>query len=101
MLYNIKAKHFLLKHNTLKMKTFMASCLLAVFASANPFQGKHLYVNPSYQKELGSSIATATGTAKENLQKMREISSAYWIDVKAKLHGTDTDSLEGILKDAE
>jgi hypothetical protein len=31
---------------------------------------------------------------------MREVPSAYWIDVKAKLHGDGTDSLEGILKDA-
>lgn len=31
---------------------------------------------------------------------MRETGSAYWIDVKAKLQGTDTDSLEGILIDA-
>jgi cellulose 1,4-beta-cellobiosidase len=31
---------------------------------------------------------------------MKEQSSAYWIDVKAKLHGTDTNSLEGILADA-
>jgi len=31
---------------------------------------------------------------------MREVSSSYWIDVKAKLHGDSTDSLEGILKDA-
>ena len=82
------------------MKTFLTSSLLAVLAAANPFEGKTLYVNPSYQTELDSSIATAQGLAKENLQKMREMSSAYWIDVKAKLHGTDTDSLEGILNDA-
>lgn len=31
---------------------------------------------------------------------MRAIPSAYWIDVKAKLHGDSTESLEGILKDA-
>ena len=69
------------------MKTFLTSSLLAVLAAANPFEGKTLYVNPSYQTELDSSIATAQGLAKENLQKMREMSSAYWIDVKAKLHG--------------
>ena len=83
------------------MKTFFTACMLAALASANPFEGKTLYVNPSYQKELDSSIATASGNAKENMQKMREVSSAYWIDVKAKLHGTGTDSLEGILTDAE
>ena len=85
------------------MKSFLTPSLLAVLAAAsgNPFEGKTLYVNPSYQAELDTSIATATGLAKENLQKMREKSSAYWIDVKSKLHGTDTDSLEGILTDAE
>lgn len=31
---------------------------------------------------------------------MRETGSAYWIDVKAKLHGTGNESLEGILTDA-
>ena len=83
------------------MKTFYAAAALAAIASANPFEGKTMYVNPAYQKELDSSISTATGTTKDNLQKMREISSAYWIDVKAKLHGTTTDTLEGILTDAE
>ena len=77
------------------------SCALAAIASANPFEGKTLYVNPVYQTELDSSIATASGTALTNLKAMREVSSAYWIDVKAKLHGTTTDSLEGILTDAE
>lgn len=66
----------------------------------NPFEGKSLYVNPTYQANLQTSIATASGTAKQNLQKMRDVSSAYWIDVKAKLHGSDTTSLEGILTDA-
>jgi hypothetical protein len=32
---------------------------------------------------------------------MRDIPSAYWLDVKAKLHGSDTTTLEGILMDAE
>jgi cellulose 1,4-beta-cellobiosidase len=66
----------------------------------NPFEGKTLYVNPTYQENLEFSISTASGSAKENLKKMRNISSAYWIDIKAKLHGDDTWSLEGILNDA-
>jgi len=66
----------------------------------NPFEGKNLYVNPTYQDNLQFSISTASGAAKENLEKMRDISSAYWIDIKAKLHGDDTWSLEGILNDA-
>jgi len=66
----------------------------------NPFEGKTLYVNPTYQANLQTSIATASGTARTNLETMMEVSSAYWIDVKAKLRGTDTTSLEGILTDA-
>jgi len=58
---------------------------IAVNSSVNPFEGKNLYVNPTYQTNLDSSIATATGVAKTNLQLMRDTASAYWIDVKAKL----------------
>lgn len=57
-------------------------------------------MNPSYQTSLDSSIASASGSIKENLLQMRDKSSAYWIDVKAKLRGSDTNSLEGILTDA-
>ena len=46
------------------MNKFTAGCLLAAAASANPFEGKNLYVNPSYQTELDTSIATATGSVK-------------------------------------
>lgn len=31
---------------------------------------------------------------------MKEVPSAYWIDVKAKVNGDGTDTMEGILKDA-
>ena len=31
---------------------------------------------------------------------MMEVPSAYWIDVKSKVTGSDTDSVEGILADA-
>lgn len=58
---------------------------IAVNPSINPFEGKNLYVNPTYQTNLDSSIATASGTTKTNLQQMRDTASAYWIDVKAKL----------------
>jgi len=73
---------------------------IAVNPSINPFEGKNLYVNPTYQTNLDSSIATASGTTKTNLQQMRDTASAYWIDVKAKLTGTGTGTLEGILTDA-
>ena len=46
------------------MKSFLTASLLSLLAAANPFEGKTLYVNPSYQKELDSSISTAEGLAK-------------------------------------
>jgi len=66
----------------------------------NPFHGQVFYKNPANQKSYDDSIATAKGKVKRNLLKMREVPSAYWIDVKAKIHGTSTSSLEGILADA-
>jgi hypothetical protein len=41
------------------MNKFTASLLTAILASANPFEGKNLYVNPSYKEELEGSIKTA------------------------------------------
>jgi len=79
---------------------FTSAALLAAAVSANPFLGKTLYVNPSYQEKIDKAIASADGTTKSNLEEMRKISSAYWIDTKAKLSGEGTDTLEGILKDA-
>ena len=68
--------------------------------ATNPFDNVNFYVNPSYQKELDTSISTATGVVKTTLSSMREIPSAYWLDVKTKITGTGTDSLQGILTDA-
>ena len=72
----------------------------ANFAGSNPFEGVPYYVNPSYQKELDGSIATATGAVKSTLQSMAEVPSAYWLDVKSKITGNGTNSLQGILMDA-
>mmetsp|Transcript_111963 Transcript_111963/g.361469 ORF Transcript_111963/g.361469 Transcript_111963/m.361469 type:complete len:806 (-) Transcript_111963:301-2718(-) len=68
--------------------------------SCNPFLGQTFYVNPENAKEYAESIATAEGRVKANLLRMQRVPSAYWIDVKAKVHGNSTRSLEGILKDA-
>ena len=69
--------------------------------SANPYlRTTSYYVNPTYQAELRSSISTAAGLTKMTLQSMLEVSSAYWIDVKAKINGLSTTSAEGILYDA-
>jgi len=69
-------------------------------SGTNPFAGKTYYVNPSYQAELDTSIATATGTVKSTLQSMRNIPSAYWIDVMSKIKGTTTNTVQGILANA-
>jgi len=39
--------------------------------AVNPFAGKNLYVNPTYQANLDTSIATASGTTRANLELMR------------------------------
>jgi len=89
------------------MKSILLLVALFGFAASqtgtNPFIGKTFYVNPSYQKELNSSIATATGTALTNLQKMYNVPSAYWLDVMAKINGStsDTTTAPGILADAK
>jgi cellulose 1,4-beta-cellobiosidase len=67
----------------------------------NPFLGGNYYVNPSYVAELQTSIDTENdATIKSTLTKMQSVASAYWIDVKAKITGTNTSTLQGILADA-
>eukprot|EP01121_Diplochlamys_sp_Union-15-3_P013552 TRINITY_DN4219_c0_g1_i1.p1 TRINITY_DN4219_c0_g1~~TRINITY_DN4219_c0_g1_i1.p1 ORF type:complete len:443 (+),score=93.65 TRINITY_DN4219_c0_g1_i1:34-1329(+) len=78
----------------------LSTLLVALVLSQNPFSRAPFYVNPSYQAELDTSIATATGQTKVNLQKMRNVASAYWLDVKAKITGSNTTTAEGILADS-
>jgi cellulose 1,4-beta-cellobiosidase len=82
------------------MIVIILSVIVLLANAQNPFEGKTYYVNPSYQAELDTSIATATGSVKATLQSMRNVASAYWIDVMAKITGDDTKSVQGILKDA-
>lgn len=42
------------------------------------------------QEELDTSIATAKGKVKQNLQAMRDVSSAYWLDVYSKVKSDGT-----------
>jgi hypothetical protein len=52
------------------MQAFAATCLFAAVSAVtdgNPFTGKTMYVNPSYQKELDGTIATTTGAVKSTL----------------------------------
>ncbi|KAJ8600597.1 hypothetical protein CTAYLR_008195 [Chrysophaeum taylorii] len=67
-----------------------------LFAEATAF-----YVNPTYARNLNSSIATSTDArVAANLAAMRDVPSAYWIDVKSKITGNSTSDLRGILLDA-
>jgi len=75
--------------------------ILAVAAfAANPFLGHNFYVNPSYQAEIAGSVANSSGVVQQNLITMGTMPSAFWIDVKAKIMGNDTDSVQGILANA-
>merc|ERR1719291_738449 len=71
-----------------------------LLSGANPFEGPKFYVNPTYAAELGLSIESAEGAVKGTLKEMRDVPSAYWLDVKTKITGEGTGTMEGILKDA-
>ena len=49
---------------------------------------------------LDSSIATASGVMRDNLEAMKSVPSAFWIDRKDKIWGNTTNHLQGILADA-
>mmetsp|Transcript_5745 Transcript_5745/g.9747 ORF Transcript_5745/g.9747 Transcript_5745/m.9747 type:complete len:557 (+) Transcript_5745:76-1746(+) len=66
----------------------------------NPFLGHSSFVNPARQKEYDASIETADGQVKMNLEIMRNTSSAYWVDTKAKISGNTPETAEGILASA-
>lgn len=75
----------------------------AAAQGANPFASGDFYVNPAFQAEISTSIANCTNpTACANLKVMYNVSSAFWVDVRAKINGdpTDTVSVAGILADA-
>jgi len=84
----------------LGLLTLALGGLGAARAAGNPFLGKPLYVNPVNSRQYETSIATASGTTKAHLREMQKVPSAYWIDVKAKIRGGGTRSVEGILQDA-
>jgi len=69
-------------------------------ATSNPFIGQKFYVNPANQKEYDLSIPSAEGDVKTNLELMQKQPSAYWIDVKSKIKGNTTGTVEGILASA-
>jgi len=69
-------------------------------ATSNPFIGQKFYVNPANEKEYDLSIPSAEGLVKTNLELMQQQASAYWIDVKSKIRGNTTGTVEGILASA-
>lgn len=69
-------------------------------STGNPFEGKRYYKNPVNQASYDATIEKSRGKVRRNLKRMRKTPSAYWIDVKAKIQGTGTQSVEGILADA-
>jgi len=78
----------------------VASYLFSLcFADSNPFTGKTLYVNPGFQEELQDSIRSSTGKTRDNLLRIYNISSAFWIDTISKISAVPL-SLQYILKDA-
>lgn len=84
------------------MKLFL---LLTLFISGltngmvNPFVGKTFYVNPSFQANIDATIKTTTDALTlKNLKIVRDIPSAYWLDVMSKVQPGK--ELEQILIDA-
>jgi len=70
-------------------------------ATSNLFAAHKFYLNPANQEEYDKSIETASNSAVQaNLETMREIASAYWIDKKDKIRGSTTTTVQGILADA-
>jgi cellulose 1,4-beta-cellobiosidase len=80
--------------------SFGVGVVKALTTKSNPFEGHKFYINPANQAEYDGSIETASGTTKATLQEMRRVPSAYWIDVKSKINGESTHSVEGILAEA-
>lgn len=74
--------------------------LQAAEAFRNPFANQVFYKNPTNQAQFDDSIRTSDGLVAKNLKTMRNVPSAYWIDVKAKIRDSSLRGLEGILANA-
>lgn len=71
-------------------------------STGNPYiDNTNYYVNPTYKVLLESSIDTSNTETRRVLNHMKDISSAYWLDVKEKVYGNTTFYLQGILEDAK
>ena len=69
--------------------------------SKQPFPGQSVLCEPLVP---GLSEPAASRQqrvpVKETLEAMMDLPSAYWLDKRDKIHGTSTNSMEGILEDA-
>jgi cellulose 1,4-beta-cellobiosidase len=84
------------------MKYLLFLSLLSL-CYANPYIGKKMYVNPTFQKDIQSSIATTTDPVTlKNLQTASNQPTAFWLDVMSKVqeNGVGLNSANGILQDA-
>lgn len=67
----------------------------------NLFAEYDFYVNPIYVANLNASLAVETDPViRDNLNQMRGFATALWIDQKAKIQGTDLNTVEGTLRHA-
>ena len=81
-------------------KVLMSALLCLGFAQDNIFKNP-MYVNPTFIDNIQKTIsATSDPVALKNLELIREVPSAFWIDKREKIKGSSLDSLEGILADA-
>jgi cellulose 1,4-beta-cellobiosidase len=85
------------------MKLFFILTLLITPIFSNPFLNQKFYINPTFQQNIQTTISNTTDTLTlENLRIAQNTASAFWLDTmsKVQLDGVGTNTLAGILKDA-
>lgn len=70
-------------------------------AYGNPFEPiTELYVNPTLASHIDGTIPKIQNQKIiDNMNRMKDQPSAYWMDSKNKIHGSDTSTMEGIMDD--
>eukprot|EP00171_Calliarthron_tuberculosum_P009417 IDg9417t1 len=71
---------------------------------SNPLFGRRFYLNPTFQQNIQTSVNTAKpGLERNSLAFIRDVPTAYWLDIKEKVgagNDSTTETAEGILKHA-
>jgi cellulase/cellobiase CelA1 len=57
-------------------------------------------VHPQQRVRLRETLASADAAEAATLRKMAQAPSAFWVDSRAKIHGGNIDTVEGILRNA-